>query len=320
MDPDDPRTLTAMYTLGRLYTQMGNAGEAETYHRMAMEGRRRRLGDEHHDTITSMEALARVLRKKERLHDAAELLESATRASRAALPEHQLTAMVEHHYAEVLVALGNPGEAIDLAQVAVDRYRAHPEWPRGEAAHACRVLAAALSDDGRSGEALPVRWEHVEIQRSRVKPAQLASMLSSFALEASGLGDPAWQNGAAGAAREALDIRQSLFPDDHAGAWLRHDAMGTLGEVLVRQAADPSMPAEDSLESLREAESLLVESGEWLVQNSDRVPERYRAERVRAALVRLVELYETWDTIAPDSGKAEQAARWQAELDELPRP
>ncbi|MHC5023139.1 MAG: tetratricopeptide repeat protein [Planctomycetota bacterium] len=114
------------------------------------------------------------------------------------------------------------------------------------------------------------------------------------------------------------DIRRKL--DDQPQSFRRYIEMSTLGEVLVARALDPSPDREQGRPDLREAESLLVESAEWLVQNSDQIPEGIRPKRIREALERLVRLYETWDTIAPDSGKAEQAARWQAELEKLPRP
>jgi predicted glycosyl hydrolase (DUF1957 family) len=69
----------------------------------------------------------------------------------------------------------------------------------------------------------------------------------------------------------------------------------------------------------REAEPLLNQSADWFIRSADTIAEQYRAERAREALQRLVRLYETWDTVAPESDRAEQAARSQAELDELPR-
>ena len=40
-------------------------------------------------------------------------------------------------------------------------------------------------------------------------------------------------------------------------------------------------------------------------------------ERKREALERIIEYYESWNTVVPDTGKAEQAAEWRTELEKL---
>jgi hypothetical protein len=90
--------------------------------------------------------------------------------------------------------------------------------------------------------------------------------------------------------------------------------MSLLGGALVRQAADPSLALEARMEKLREAEPLLVESGEWLTQNADRIPQQYRAELLRQALERVVKLYESWHAAEPDAGHDTRAAELMSQV------
>jgi tetratricopeptide (TPR) repeat protein len=228
--------------------------------------------------------------------------------------------MIEHHHADVLREMGRLDEAIELAQAAVDRYREHPDWPPREAAHARRVLAAALSAAGRPAEALAVKWELVQAERQRpgTTPAGLASALAAFAAEVIAAGDRASLERAERALRECLEIRQTVLPAGHPQVWLRHNAMSMLGEVLVAQAADAALPVEARIEYLREAEPLLLEAWEQLKDDPNVPPASETAgqDRKRQALERIVKLYESWNTVAPGSGKAEQAAVWRAKLSE----
>jgi hypothetical protein len=96
--------------------------------------------------------------------------------------------------------------------------------------------------------------------------------------------------------------------------------MSLLGEVLVEQATDASLAVEARMEKLRDAEPLLIESGDWLTRNADRIPQRVRAERLRQALERVVKLYELWHAAEPDAGHDARAAEWRAELENLPGP
>jgi len=319
---EHPTTLAAMHNVGFVLQALGHLEEAEPYFREALETRRRKFGEQHPDTLTSIHSMGCLLRKQGRLAEAQSLFAEGMQAARAGLGSHPMTAMIEHHYADVLRELGRVDEAIDLAQTAFDWYRAHQDWSPGEAAHARRVLTAALRAAGRGEEALEVTREAVEAIRQRpgATPGALASALAGYAAEAIAIGDTASLESAEGTLRECLEIREAILPDDHPRVWLRYNAMSMLGEVLVDQATDASLAVETRMEKLREAESLLIESGDWLTRNADRIPQQYRAERLRRALERIVELYEVWNTVVPDSGKAEQAAEWRAELENLPGP
>jgi tetratricopeptide (TPR) repeat protein len=308
--------------MGDLLHYQGKLDEAEPYYREALEGFRRVLGDEHPDTLIAVNNMAYLQWSLGRLTDAESLFADGTRVAQARLGDHPQTATFEHHHAAVLAELGRLDEAIGPAQASVDRYRAHPDWPPGEAAHARRVLAAALRAAGRAPEALAVSRESVQVLRERpgTTPGGLASALATFASEAITVGDATSLERAEQALRECLEIRRTVLPDGHPQVWLRYNALSMLGEVLVARAADPSAAIGARIEKLREAEPLLIESGHWLTRNADRIPQQYRDSRLRRALERIVKLYEVWNTVVPDTGKAEQAAKWRTELEKLRGP
>ena len=112
------------------------------------------------------------------------------------------------------------------------------------------------------------------------------------------------------ALRKCVAIREQALSPDSPSYWLLPNARSMLGCALTGRGAtliESDVPAAGSM--FAEAEPLLIESGDWLTRNADRIPPRIsRLERLRRALERIVELYEVWNTVAPDTGKAEQAA------------
>jgi hypothetical protein len=120
-------------------------------------------------------------------------------------------------------------------------------------------------------------------------------------------------------ARECLEIREKTLEPESPDYWLLASTRSMLGGALAGQgAALIASNAPAAIAKFTEAEPLLVEAGGWLTQNPDRVPQQVRAERLRQALEQIVSLYESWDTAAPDSGKADQAGQWRTELQNLP--
>jgi len=321
---DHLATLDTMNSLGDLLHYQGKLAEAERYYREALDGFRRIRGDDHPDTLISIHNMACLLLDQGRLAEAQSLFAEATQAARTRLEDHPITAVLEHYYASVLSELGHLDEALDLAQTAVDRYRRNPDWPPRHASRARWVLIEMLRADGREAEALAVSWESIQAMRQRpdTTPADLASALATFAYEAITAGDATSLERAEQAARESLEIRRTVLPDGHPQVWLRYNAMSMLGEVLVGQAADPSAAVGARIDKLAEAEPLLLQAWENLKDDPNVPPPSATGgdSRTQAALERIVRLYECWDALAPDSGKAEQAAEWRAELENLPGP
>ena len=88
--------------------------------------------------------------------------------------------------------------------------------------------------------------------------------------------------------------------------------MSVLGESLAGQAADRSLTVAARIEKLREAEPLLLEGYEGMNDHTD-APE----DRKREALERIVNLYETWRAVEPETGYDAQAAEWGAKLNSI---
>ena len=111
--------------------------------------------------------------------------------------------------------------------------------------------------------------------------------------------------------RECLGIEREKLP---AGYWLRFDTMSALGGAVGGQGVllSDSDPA-GAVVKLEAAEPLLLDGYAGL-KESPRIPAEMRAARIRAALERIVKLYEAWDRLAPGTGKAEKAAEWRAKL------
>ena len=92
--------------------------------------------------------------------------------------------------------------------------------------------------------------------------------------------------------------------------WRLPDTRNRLGFALVAVAAtDRKLTQDTQLAHLSEAEQLLVESQNALL-NNPRVERKY----LRDGLVRMVRLYEYWNELAPSPRNAEQAAAWKAKI------
>jgi Flp pilus assembly protein TadD len=70
----DPITFKAISELASHLRQRGQLVEAESLMRKALDGRRTRLGEDHHDTLLSMNNLAGLLRVQGRFGEAEQLL------------------------------------------------------------------------------------------------------------------------------------------------------------------------------------------------------------------------------------------------------
>ena len=62
--PEDKNILTALHNLAWLLLEKGELGEAETHSQRALELRKRVLGPDHLDTVSSVNCLAQILRAK----------------------------------------------------------------------------------------------------------------------------------------------------------------------------------------------------------------------------------------------------------------
>jgi tetratricopeptide (TPR) repeat protein len=156
-------------------------------------------------------------------------------------------------------------------------------------------LALAYQDAGQLEKALPLLEQALAKRQEELgpdRPDTLASM-NSLASAYRKMGDFA---SAEPPLRECLILRQQKQPD----AWSTFNTQSQLGACLLGQ------------KEYAEAEPLLVQGYEGLKQREDKIPVPNKV-MLRDALERLVQLYD-------GSGKSDQAARWRAEFQKLPKP
>jgi tetratricopeptide (TPR) repeat protein len=228
---------------------------------------------------------------------------------------HPKTAMLLHHHADALRALGRLDDAAAEARAAMDMYNDHPDWAVKEAVHAATVLASILTAQGRPDEALAARREGLAIQRRTLPPgsAELVGQLAAFGLDLLKLGTLDAAREAEPLLRECLEIRLKTIPDD----WRVPNTRSLLGgSILLIADLDPALAPSARAARLREAESLLLDGYTALKDNPGvPSPAQIGADPRREALERVVHLYEVWDRADPGKGYDAKVAEWKAKLE-----
>jgi tetratricopeptide (TPR) repeat protein len=267
-----------------------------------------------------MHHLADSLRVMGQLNEAETLARQAVEIYRASA-DRSPSARSEHSHAlsvlaQTLVDSGKPEVAILVRREFIDDCRRL--WPAddGLLATALANLGALLSQHKQFSESESVLREVVAI-RERTSGRESAAYASALASLGLSLLQQAEHAEAEPILRECLEIRKKALQPDFPDYWLLANARSMLGGALAgRGAALIESDATTAIARFTEAEPLLVESTGWLMENAESVP----PERLRQALERIVSLYESWDTLAPDGGWGEQAAKWRAELKKFEEP
>jgi tetratricopeptide (TPR) repeat protein len=294
---DSPLVATMLNNVGTVLRDLGRLDEAETMKRDALAMRQRLLGNRQSYAVYSLNELALVLQRRGKLDE-------AERLHRNALAWHREGLGTNHfYYAEALSGL-----ALVLAT-------------QGELA-----TAEAMQRDAVATTERALGKEHVDT----------AGSLNQLAILLAARGD---LGGAEALLTNALAIARMAAGADHPDtipslwhlAWVRQrrgdpDAAESLrreaialsvkgGDYGVRALTDSSYDLADVLQGQRrfaEAEPLLLDAFACL----EKTPSAGQLFQ-RAALERLVRLYETWEPAAPIAGKAAQAAHWKKRLEEL---
>jgi len=222
--------------------------------------------------------------------------------------------------AQVLCALREFDEAEKAARESVAIYRENESWPphaRNFHRDAVAILAKTLVDAGRPDEAI-LLWREFVDELRRLLPAGDVILAHTLARLGALLVDQERDAEAEPPLRECAAIYEQAVQPDSENYWWLASARSMLGEALAGQAAtliESDAPA--AISKFTEAERQLVESANWLTRNADRIPQDRRAEKIRQSLQRTISLYESWDAVAPESGKADRAAEWRAEMQRL---
>jgi tetratricopeptide (TPR) repeat protein len=317
--PEDEFTGELLGRQGNLLESKGDDAGAELRYREALAVKQKLFSETNPRVKLSLGDLARVLWKQRQYDAAGEMYRSVVSIIRNQPdPDAVELGLFLHHLAEVLREAGKAADALPHAREAVSLYRQHPEHPEfHEHKHAVEVLVKTLREVGENDEAVRVSREFVE-DCQRFWLAEELRLATALA----GLGRLQVEVGkhfdAEPALRECAVIREKVLKPDSKDYWHLLTARSWLGDALAGQVSGLiESDAAAALAKLSEAEPLLVESARGLLHDPERIPERWRATRLREAVHRVARLYETWETAAPGTGKAEQAAMWRAEMERL---
>jgi tetratricopeptide (TPR) repeat protein len=206
-------------TLGQVYEALGQYGQAEKMHRLALASREENFGSEHPQVARSLNGLAMALRSQGgKLEQALPLMKRALAMQKRLLPQAHLdTAQSLNDLALLLQDKGDPKqlpEAERLQQESIAMLRELQKEDDKQVAMAMNNLAANFAYQGRWSEAVVRQQEALDLQRKLLEPnhpdiAQSLNNLSIFQVNA---GDLA---GAAASARDALDMRKKLLDSEH---------------------------------------------------------------------------------------------------------
>src|SRR5438876_2235032 len=166
--------------LGLTYWYLGEAALASRQFERSLEVRRRVLGPDHPDSITSMNELANAYRDDGKLGRALPLFEEALKRLTTLLgPDHPDTPTVMNNLGNAHWAAGRPDRAMPLHEEALKRRTAQlgPDHPH--TLHSMNNLAEAYHYGGKLDEALPLLEETLKRRQARLgvdHPDTLTSM------------------------------------------------------------------------------------------------------------------------------------------------
>jgi tetratricopeptide (TPR) repeat protein len=204
-----------MHQMGLVYRGLGlyPRGEALLAHAVAI--RRRALGPDHRDTLSSMDELGVVLNSESRYPDAEKLHRQVLQARRRVLgPRHLDTVTSMFHLAKTLYAQGHFNEAEHLERDVLVLQQRILGPDNLDTVLTIQALAATLEREGRYAEA-----ETMDLQVVAAKRRRQGSDHPSTLLAISNLGWVLYQQGRYGEAeqhlREAADTGRRVLGPAH---------------------------------------------------------------------------------------------------------
>ena len=167
-------------TIGSTYQQLGLYPEAQRQVERALESRRRVLGENHPDTLDSMNSLGSLNGAQGKYADAARLLTEVVEARRRVLgSEHNATIGSMHELAEVYRLSGKYDQAELLATQVLEARRRLQGDEHEETLAAMDALASAFERQGKYDKAQPLFSKVLEVRR-RVLGAEHPDTLISM--------------------------------------------------------------------------------------------------------------------------------------------
>ncbi|HEX8876014.1 MAG TPA: tetratricopeptide repeat protein [Phycisphaerales bacterium] len=234
-------------SLADLYESIGLYDAALPLQQSALETRRRLLGDDHPDTLHSLNNAALLQQSRGMLAEAETLYREALDRRRRILgDDHRLTVTSISNLGLALQARGQFAEALTLQQQALHKRRRILGDEHPETLTSINNLAGLFQAQGRLADAEPLYREALE-QRTRILgPEHTETLISisnmGFLLQAAGRlaeAEPFF--------RDALTKQRRVLGDDHPdtlrtlsnlGVLLQNRGQPELAEPYVREALD----------------------------------------------------------------------------------
>jgi tetratricopeptide (TPR) repeat protein len=278
-----------MNNLAVSYSDAGRRDEALAMEEEVLALRRKVLGPEHPDTLTSMHNLAVYYGDAGRRDEALEMREEVLALRRKLLgPEHPETLTAMNNLASSYGDAGRRDEVLAMLEevLALRRKVLGPEHP--ETLRVMFDLANRYADAGRADEALKLREEALALSRKVNGPEHLETMRAMGNL-ADSYFDAGRKDEAIRMQEEALEGFRKTNPENDIRLWNVRKLSGWLHEVGRKEEAL----------KLRE---------EWVALA--RKLNGPQHQETRQAMNKLAESYE-------ESGRKDEAAKLRAELAEL---
>lgn len=204
-----------MNVMGGVYDNLGLYPQAQSLLTDAVDIRRRVLGPQNPDTLTSMNGLCRTLREQGRYAEAEKLQRETLDSRRRILgPEHPDTLASMSQLATVLYDEGRDPEAERLAQQALDSQLRvlGPEHPN--TLWSMVIVASIYFDEGRLADAEKLYRQALDIRRRVLGPdhPDTLSLMDGYATT---LAEEKRHTEAEKLLRETLDIRRRVLGPNH---------------------------------------------------------------------------------------------------------
>ncbi|MCA8951284.1 MAG: serine/threonine protein kinase [Planctomycetes bacterium] len=232
-------------SFGQAYENIGLPEGALERCRRALELRRAALGEDHHDTITSVGDLGTTLMQTGDYEHAAPLLERAYDARRAEVPpDTGLIAEAAQRLSRLYAGTKDYAKSEQMAREAVALFGQIGELRRRAMANS--ALADALRRQDRAAEALPVLEEALADARSVAGPEDDTAMMLAFnlAMMYRHTGQP---QEAARQLAELLPIVDAVYGEHDPRTLRTIESYG----LALRDAGDPAAAKAQFEESLR---------------------------------------------------------------------
>jgi serine/threonine protein kinase/Flp pilus assembly protein TadD len=338
LGPDDPRTLAAQEALADFWNVgPGRFAEAQVLARQTWEARARVLGQEHRDTLDSLDTYATALNSSGRFAEASARHQECLATRRRVLgPDHPDTIVSINNLAIVLLDQGKWAQALPLLREGVDMLARRSQG--ADYAMSVFNLAIALYMRGDLEEADRVLQENVNRSTEQFGADHPVTDRSCGLLFRVWM-DQGRLEAAVSLAQEVVARRQRIYPADHGLTGIAQVELGralvllgrdaaandALAEVLTSYAKKPPRPqymiawAEcwrgaslTGLGRYEEAQPMLLAAERELRERPDLPPRHYQG-----VVEQLVKLYDAWRGCCGNPRRPEEAAKWRKHLDQV---